>query len=175
MRCRVDRFGWTGLLLIALTGGCSPKPADNLPTDQEGPVREKVAELQATLKSGDSDKLWALLSAKSQADAERAASAIKTAYTKATTQEEKTKQEEATGLTGTELAGLKGKGFLKTKRFQKKYHELPDSKIEKVTVEKGSATVHYLEPDGDNEKLILLHEDGQWKAWLTMPKGRQQP
>jgi hypothetical protein len=109
------------------------------------------------------------LDAKSQADAERAAKDIQTAYNQAG-DEEKAKQEEMLGLSGTELAGLDGQGFLKTKRFQKKYHEVPDGKIDKVVIQRESATIYFLEPDGDKEKAILVRQDGQWKVWLTMPK-----
>jgi hypothetical protein len=109
------------------------------------------------------------LDSRSQAEAEQAAKSIQTAYAKAGA-EEKAKQEEALGLTAGELSGLTGKGFLKTKRFPGKYRELPESTIEKVTVEGDNATVHYLEPDGDKEKLILVRQEGQWKVWLAMPK-----
>jgi hypothetical protein len=68
------------------------------------------------------------------------------------------------------LAKLDGKGFLKTKRFQKKYHEIPEGKIDKVDIQGESATIYFLDDEGDKEKAIFLRQDGQWKAWLTMPK-----
>jgi hypothetical protein len=161
-------FGWSGLLCMAVVVGCS-KPAEHSAANDDGPVREKFAELQAAIKSRDADKLWMLLDARSRADAERAAKAIQAAYSKATA-DEKTKQEKALGLTGKELAGLTGKGFLKTNRFHGKYHELPDSTIERVVVQGDTATVYYVEEDGDKEKAVLVRQDGQWKLWLTMPK-----
>jgi hypothetical protein len=161
------RFGGTGILCVALVLGCSKAP-DSSPAEEEGAVRAQFAALQAALKGGDPDKLWMLLDSKSQADAERAAKTIQTTYGKASA-EEKAEQEKALGLTGPELAGLTGKGFLKTKRFQRKYHDLPDSTIEKVLIQGESATVHYLESDGDKEKAIFVRQDGKWKAWLTMP------
>jgi hypothetical protein len=132
-------------------------------------VRGKFAELQSAIKSRDADKIWALLDARSRIDAERAAKDIQTTYAQAGA-EEKAKQEEALGLSRTELAGLNGKGFLKTKRFQSRYHDVPDSTIEKVAAQGESATVYYLEADGDKEKAIFVRQDSQWKAWLTMPK-----
>jgi hypothetical protein len=165
-------LGGRGLLLVAFTVGCSSRPAEPPPVDEEGAVREKFAELQLIIKDRNADRLWSLLDSRSQADAERAAKAIQSEYAKASP-EEKPKQEEALGLAGAELAGLTGKGFLKTKRFQGKYHEVPESKIEKVAVEKDSATIYYLESDGDKEKLILVRQDGQWRVWLTMPKVSQ--
>jgi hypothetical protein len=68
------------------------------------------------------------------------------------------------------LIGLTGIGFLKTKRFEQKYDELPDSIIDKVVVQGNSATIHYHEADGDREKAILVRQNGEWKAWLTMPR-----
>ena len=169
MRVRACRLGWTSLLCIAISLGCSSKPSDRPVTDEEGAVREKFAELQSALKSRDAEKLWALLDARSRADAERAAKDIRTAYNQAGA-EEKARQEEALGLSGAELADLDGKGFLKTKRFQNKYHEVPDGRIDKLVVQGESATIYFLEPDGDKEKAILVRQDGQWKVWLTMPK-----
>ena len=166
---RAHRLGWTSLLCMAVALGCSSKPSNPPAADEESAVREKFAELQSAIERRDAEKLWALLDARSRADAERVAKDIQTAYNRAGT-EEKTKQEEALGLNGTELAELNGKGFLKTKRFQKKFHEVPEGKIDKLVIQGESATVYYLEPDGDKEKAILVRQDGQWKVWLTMPK-----
>jgi hypothetical protein len=162
------RYGWKGILCVVLALGCS-KTVKSPPVDQDAAVREQFAELQSALKNRDTDKLWTLLDDKSKAQAERAAKDIQTAHDKATP-EDKAKHENALGLTTTEFARLTGKGYLKTKRFQKKYDELPESKIDRVVVQGDSATVYYLEPDGDKEKAILVRQDGRWKVWLTMPK-----
>jgi hypothetical protein len=162
------RIGWAGLLGAAVALGCA-KTTDLPRTDEEGAVRLQFAELQAALQSRDADKLWMLLDNRSRADAERAAKAIQTAYAKAS-REEKAEQEKILGLSGAELAGLTGKSFLKTKRFQDRYQEVRDSKIDKVEVQGDSATVHYLDPEGEREKAILVRQDGSWKVWLTMPR-----
>jgi hypothetical protein len=154
---------------VALAVGCSSRSTELPAADVDGAVRKQFAELQSAIKGGDAAKLWTLLDSKSQAEAEQAAKDIQTAHAKAGV-EERAKQEEALGLPAAELTGLTGKHFLKSKRFQSKYHELPDSTIEKVTVQGNNATVYYLEPDGDKEKLILVRQEGQWKAWLAMPK-----
>jgi hypothetical protein len=169
MGSRVWRSEWAGLVLLALAGGCSPQPTGRPAPDDEAAVRQKFAELQAAVKSRDAAKLWALLDAKSRADAEKAAETLRAAHADAGA-EDKAKQEEALGLTSTELAQLTGVGFLKTKRFQGKYHELPDSRIDKVSVQGDNATVYYVEPDEDKEKLLFVRQDGQWNAWLAMPK-----
>jgi hypothetical protein len=148
--------------------GCS-RATDRLPADEEAAVRGQFAELQSALKNRDTDKLWTLLDSKSQAEAGRAAKDVQAAHDKAAA-DEKAKQEDALGLTATELAGLTGRDFLRTKPFQKKYDELPESTIDRVVVEADSATVYYLEPDGDKEKAILVRQDGRWKVWLTMPR-----
>jgi hypothetical protein len=156
------------VVCVAVAFGCA-KPTPSLPTDVEAAVREKFAELQTAIKNGDTDKIWALMDGKSRADAERVARDIQTALN-TTNSEETAKQEMLLGLSGTELSGLTGPGILKTKGFHKKYHELTDSTIEKVAIQGESVTVHYLEPDGDHEKLIFVRQDGQWKVWLAIPK-----
>lgn len=169
-------FRCVGLLCLVVALGCSkeaertatPSPASS--PDEEKAVREKFAELQSAIQGRDSEKLWALLEKRSQADAERTAQEVRANYEKASPQE-KSAQEKTLGLTSAELAGLTGKGFLKTNAFHKKYHELPEGKIERVVLGKDGATVHFLEPDGDKEKVIFVRQDGEWKVWLTMPKG----
>jgi hypothetical protein len=163
----------TGLALCAAIAlGCS-KTTDVGSVNQESPVRDTFASLQKALKDRDADKLWTLLDRESRADADRAARAVQAAYAKADAQE-KSEQEKALGLPGTELAALTAVGFLKTKRFHGKYEELSESKIDKVTVQKNGAIVAYTEPDGDKEKLSLVREDGQWKVSLPMPSAGPQ-
>jgi hypothetical protein len=173
MRCRAWRLGWAGLLL-AVVVGCN-KTADHSPaggaSPEEAQVREKYKDLQAALKAQDADKLWDLLSKKSQAEAEQSAKDVRAAYEQAGP-EEKARQEKSLGLGGAELGKLAGPGFLKTKRFVRKYDEVPESPAERVTVERDNATVYFTEPDGDKEKIIFVREDGQWKAWLKMPRPR---
>jgi hypothetical protein len=71
-----------------------------------------------------------------------------------------------------EQAGLTGAGLLEHKEFQKKYHEVPESQVESVTVHGEDATVRYVEPDGDHEKLTAVRQGGGWKLLLKMPKAR---
>ena len=135
-------------------------------------MRERFEELQAALKAGDADKLWALLDPKSQADAEAAAKSAHTAYA-AASPEEQAKMQKDLGLSGPELLALSGKTYLKTERFRGKFHEVPESKIDKVTVQGDTATVNYIESDGDKVKLNLVKQGGQWKVTLPMPPATQ--
>ena len=162
---------WLGWVVALCAAGCS-QPTNTAPANEEGAVRDAVEAFQGALKARDADKLWQLLDAESQADAERAAGAVRAAYAKAGP-EGKAEQEKALGIPGAELARLTGTGFLKTRRFHGKYDELPDSKIDKVAVQGDRATVSYTEPDGDKEKLALVRQDGRWRLSVPMPKGAQ--
>jgi hypothetical protein len=155
------------LLLAGCAGGGKPEGG---PNKDEAPVREAFTALQEAIKAKDADKIWALLDEDSQADAERAARDVRDSYAKADAAE-RAKQEKALGLSGEKLAALDGKGFLKTSRFHGKYDEIPDSKIEKITIGGDNAAVNYLEPDGDKEKLVLVRQAGKWKFTVPMPRG----
>jgi hypothetical protein len=157
--------------LIVLLTGCTPAtPHASAPDGaDEKAVRDIVVAFQLALQARDAEKLWSLLDSESKADAERAAKAIRDRYGKANP-EERAEQEKALGLPATELAALTGTGFLKTKRFHGKYHEVPDSTIDKVTPQGDTATVNYTEADGDHEHLTLVRQEGRWKLSLPMPK-----
>src|SRR5579871_1300294 len=129
----------------------------------EDQVRQAFQGFQAAVKTRDADKLWDLLDKQNRAAVDAAAKEIQTSYQKAN-DTAKLKLEKALGLTREELAGLTGKLFLKSNKYFGKYHEVPTSKIEKVTVQGDKATVSYTEEDGDKVKLEFAREDGKWKA-----------
>jgi hypothetical protein len=178
--------GCVGFLVLVFVPGCGDRPADPAaPTapaksaEESGPEAEKTVrgrfkEVQEAVKLRDTNKVWGLLSKKSRAEAEQSARDNRASYEQADPQE-RTKLDEALGLSGPEVAGLTGPGMLRTKRFLRKYNELPESEVEKVTVQGDTATVYWLEPDGDHEKTVFLREDGQWKAWLWIPRASKQP
>jgi len=156
------------VLVLTISAGCSGTAGTS--SGDEKQVRQAFTALQEALKAKDAEKIWGLLDADGQADAESRARAVRDAYAKASPAE-KAKQEKQLGLPGKELSTLKGIGYLKTRLFLGKHHEIPDSEIEKVTVQGDQATVFYVEEDGDHEKLKLVREGGKWKVSnLDMPK-----
>src|SRR5260370_3049182 len=140
------RLGCVALLSFALCAGCT-KPTGQRSTDSEKSVRDTVVAFQAALKARDAEKLWSLMDSDSQADAERAAKSVHEAYAKASA-EQKAEYEKTLGVPAAALAALTGRGFLNTKRFHGKYDELPDSTIDKITIQGDTATVAYTEADG---------------------------
>ena|SRR5437868_1202545 len=160
----MTRRMWWALAALALAG-CS-KTADVPP--EEPVVRAAVKELQDAIKADDAAKLWDLLDAKAQDDADRAAEAIRAKATAADAAGKAALAKEL-GLPAAELEKLTGQAFLKTERFKKKYGELPASTIDKVSIVGTQATVAYTEPDGDKERLTFMSRDGKWKALLAMP------
>ncbi len=159
------------LLLLTLAAGCARGPAsptaEGKPGDAEAAVREKFQELQAAYKTHDAEGIWPLIAAKSQAEAQAQAKILRAAYEKADAAT-RAQMEKDEGLSAQELARLTGKTFLRTSRFHHKQTEVAESTIERVTAGSDTATVYYLETDGDHEKMHFLLEDGQWKAWIKI-------
>lgn len=175
--------------VLAIVTGCSRqdsppktvdgKPAagksDNVKVDSgkaEGEIRTAFADLQAALKEGSGAKLWDLLDTDSQEDANRAAKLVQEAYAKAKGPDQ-AEMEKGLALSGKDLANLSGKVYLQSKRFLGKYHEIPGSKLDRVVVQGDSATLHYIEDDGDKEKLTYNRQQGRWKVSLAMPKAAE--
>jgi hypothetical protein len=169
------RFGWLVVLASSALAGCSGEapnrsgPQGGSSPDAEAEVRAKFAEVQSASKSQDPNKLWDLLSGRSQADADKEAKGIRAAYRQGSP-EQRGKQEKEWGLPGGELAKLTGARFLETRVFRHKRDEVAGGKVTRVRAEGDSATVYFDDPEGDKEKLRFVREDGQWKAWMTIPK-----
>ena len=95
MRFMTRRSSWPGLFLVALAVGCSSSPASRPAVarpsaGEDAEVRKRFAELEEAVKLKDADKLWALLSTKSQDDTERIAKGVSETYVKAGADEKKT-------------------------------------------------------------------------------------
>lgn len=157
---------WTLLLVAVLAAG--PIGTAFGQSAEEKEARDTFTAFAQAIKAKDAGKTWKLLDKDSQAAADRAAKSVRTTYGKASADDKK-KLEKALGLTGTDLAKLTGEGFLKTKGFHGKYHEVPGSKIDKVTIQGKRAIVHYVEADGDKERLRFVKQDGKWKVSAPMP------
>jgi len=134
--------------------------------DDELDVKTVFLAFQAALKVADHEKLWSLLDTKARAETDAYAKIVQATYGKSN-DDEKAKLEKAFGLSADEMNKLTGKLYLKSKPFLKKYHEVPGSKVDKVTVEGDKAAVNYIEEDNDKEKLELVRQDGKWK--LSIP------
>jgi glucan-binding YG repeat protein len=171
-----------GILLVACLIGCTPTPpgktaggdAKAKKADMsEDEVTQAFVSLQSAIKAKDGDKTWTLLAKESQDDADREAKAVKEAFAKAA-DKDKADYEKKLELTGKELADMSGKLYVKSRRFYGKYHEIPDSKVEKVVVAGDSGTVHYIEEDGDKVKQEVVREKGQWKFVIKMPSAGEK-
>lgn len=155
------------LVSILFAAGSMAHAAQN---KDEDAVREAWTALQAAIKAKDGDKIWALLDKDTQGDVERAAKKVQSVYKKAN-DKQKEQQEKFLGLSAAELGGdLKPALLLKSRPFIGKYHEIPDSKVTGITVQGDKATLNYLEPDNDKEKLSYSRQDGKWKAAMPLPK-----
>ena len=167
-----------GILFAACLIGCNrgtptkDKPGDD-PKKAEEQVKEAFRALQTAIKEKDADKIWNLLDKDSQSDAEREAKAAKEVYGKLG-DKDKTDYEKRLNLTDKELADLTGKLYVKSEVFYKKHHEIPDSKLEKVSVSGDAASLNFIEPDDDNVKISLTRDKGQWKFSMKIPKAPEK-
>jgi hypothetical protein len=152
-------------LMLASVTGCAGSAA----ADDTEVLHQKFKEIQQAVKIKDAEQLWNLVSIKTQKDADKIGKEVRETYGKASS-EEKRKQEQTLGLSAADFQELAGKGFVKSAGIWKKYHDLPGSSITRVTIAGDSATVNYLETDGDREKMLFLREGNEWKAWLVLPR-----
>jgi hypothetical protein len=156
------------LLLTGLMIGCGTPTASAPGKDKDdAAVKAAFESLQAALLAKDGDKIWGMLDKESQDDAGRAAKAWQEAFAK----EDADKVKAKLGVSADELAKLTGKDYLKTPAFLsgKPIDEIGPGKLDHVEVKGDQATAHYIEPDGDKEKLTYTRKDGQWKVSLKMP------
>ena len=158
------KISWLGAVLGATLLAA---PALGRADAEEDKVKEAFTALQAGIQAADADKLWPLLDTSTQKAVEKAAAALAAEYDKAKP-EGKEQLEKLFGLSAAEMGKLKAepKLFVKTKRFIGKWHEVPGSKVDKVTVSGDKATLNYTEEDGDKEKLDFVKQDGKWKVIL---------
>jgi hypothetical protein len=164
------------LLLAGACGGTKLPPAPSSAaslSEDEPQIRARFTQFQKALEEHHAERLWAMLSNKTQTDAERAARTLRAEYQKAdaATKERLAKE---LGLSASELTQLTGRDLVKTKAFHKRYAEVREGKYDRADVQGDNATVHFHDEEGDQEKVIMLREEGQWKLWLKLPTIRRR-
>jgi hypothetical protein len=116
-------------------------------SQDEKEVRATFAAFKEAMKARDGDRIWDLLDEESRAAAEQAARIHK--------------------------KGGTAKEFLRDDLFlgQPQLREVPAGEIIRVSLQGKKATVFYSEPgDDDEERLIMVHEKGQWTVSPPMPR-----
>jgi hypothetical protein len=167
------------ILFGAYSIGCTsktPEPPKKPGVDAkqaDAEVAHAFRALQAAIKAKDAETIWDLLAKESQGDAEREAKVVKEAFGKAN-DKDKAEYEKKLELTARELADITGKLYVKSRRFYGKYHEIPDSKVEKIAVTGESGTVKYIEEDGDKITQEVVREQGKWKFVMAIPKATEK-
>jgi hypothetical protein len=165
--------GWWLVVGAAGLVGCAAKAPENKAkeTAQKGEeeIKQAFASLQDAIKTKDADKIWNLLDKDSQDDADREARIVKESYAKLP-DTDKAGLEKKMELTAKELTGMSGKDYVKSKRFYGKHHEIPGSKVDRITVAGAGATLVFIEEDGDKITTKLARDNGQWKFNLEIPK-----
>jgi len=169
------RWGGAALVVASLVVGCTRTPTGTSKEKDEEQVQEKFVALQDALKAilakpddADTRALWDLLHTDTQLDADRVAKKVREQFDRAD-DASKAKVCEALHVPAAKMSQFSGPHYLRSKTFLGKYNEIPDSKLEKITFERDKAWVHYLEPDGDHQKLELVRQDRQWKILLPVP------
>ena len=166
---RAKALSWF-VFAIGVTG-CTPTGPENNSTDAQ--ITQAFKALQTAIKAKDADKIWELLAKESQGEADREAKFVKDAFAKAN-DKEKVEYEKKLELTAKELADITGKLYIKSKGFYGKYHEIPDSKVKKITVKGDSGTVRYIEEDNDEVNQEVVREQGKWKFVMAIPKATEK-
>lgn len=165
----------SGIIVAGFLIGCSSssreKKSGERAGDAEADVKSAFASLQAAVKGKDADKIWALLDKDSRLDADREAKAVKEAFGKLS-DAEKPEFEKKLGLSSAELTNMTGKTYVKSQRFYGKHHEITDSTVKSIKLDKDAGQLTYEENDDDHDKvtLALSHEEGQWKFAMKIPK-----
>src|SRR5207249_6617865 len=109
-------------------------------------IKQAFSSLQVAIKAKDVDKIWGLLAKDTQGDVEREGKVVKEAFAKLA-ESDKAAYEKKVGLTAKEMTEMTGKLYVKSSIFfSGEIAEMPDSKLEKITVTGDSATVKYKEP-----------------------------
>jgi hypothetical protein len=164
----MPRFLCLLVLVAALFAGCSPPAAKPANTDEER-LQRVFTDFQKAFEVKKADSMWTLLDATTQAAAERAAEAQRTAYAKESPGDQAAREKKL-GLPGVEIALLTGTTYLNAKPFRDKYHDVPEYKIAKFTVNGDKAALDLLAEDGDKDRFDLVRAGDTWKLVLAVPE-----
>jgi hypothetical protein len=153
-----------GLLLV----GCNSPTATSTKSSDEERVQRAFKDFQQAFETKKADKMWPHLDASTQAAADKAAEAHRTAYAKEAAKE-KAEREKKLGLSGDDIAKLTGATYLIAKPFHDKYHDVPEYKIAKYAITGDKATIDLLADDGDKDKFDLVRSGDSWKFVFAIP------
>jgi len=156
------------LLGAALLAGCNSPAAKPANTDEER-LQRLVTDFQKAFEVKKADAMWPLLDPTTQAAAERAAEANRTAYAKESAGD-KAAREKKLGLSAAEIEKLTGMTYLNAKPFRDKYHDVPEYKIAKFTVNGDKASLDLLAEDGDKDRFDAVRAGELWKLVLAVPE-----
>src|SRR5262249_54441379 len=138
-----------------------PKPEKNTDSPQQAAIRQEFNRLKAALaalregKTGAGDSVWELLAAEMQAAAEEQAKVVKDAYAKLA-DKDRAETEKKLGLSAKELANMNGKALVKSQIFLKKYRQVPNSEVSKITVKGNTATLVFIDSDKNAVTVSLV-------------------
>jgi hypothetical protein len=147
--------------------GCAKTP-EAAPVDEEPAVRARFEELQEALKGSDPERVNQLLTIESQADAQGVARFVRAKFAQADDETRKRYRADL-DITPDEMMRFNGPLFFKTRPFRERYKEIRDGKFERASIQGDNAKLYYRDDEGEQEKLILIRENGEWRFWLKMP------
>lgn len=157
------------VVAIGLALGCgSPSAPQKSAKDIE--VEQAFQKLQKVIEREDAAGIWALLTKDARDDAEREARAMKEGFL-AMSDTNKPAYEKKSRLSAEELAKMTGQTYLKSAFFfTGEVEELTESKLDRIVVTGDTATVYYVEDNGEKERLPAAREEGLWRFAMPIPK-----
>jgi hypothetical protein len=174
------RRGWC-LLLIGLMlapAGCTVGKKKKGAEAGKEEIRDRFVRLQeciADLRTGETEKLWRMLSSESQASAAGKAKAFRSDFAKLD-KEEQTERAKLYGATPEEIREkLSGHGYLRLMRefVYERYFLLVGAPVDDndISLRGDKAVVSYTQDDTEHDKkrIEFVREEGEWRVVLSIP------
>ena len=170
--------GWCWLLigLLVLPAGCTPTKKKKKAEAVEAEVAESFGRLQeaiADLQKRQTEKLWDILSEKSQDDAARRAKAFRADFARRDKEEQVTIAQQLSATVEEIRDKLNGFGYVRMKHetIYDRYWMMVAAVVDHVRLHGDEATVYYKPDDSerDMKSVDFVREDGQWRAILSIP------